>query len=94
MSDGFWSGIFGGLFGPAISRYLARWFGKYRYWKIFAAAMFFVCSVSFVAAWLKFGLQDALVLLSHMLSFPGVWIPAGMALVFVMCVFLGSRGRT
>jgi len=94
MSDGFWSGIFGGVFGPAISRYLARWFRNYRYWKIFVAAIFLVYGISFIAAWLKFGLQDGLVLLEHMLNFPGILIPVGMALVFVMCVFLGSRSRT
>jgi len=35
MFDGFLSGVFGGLLGPAIS----KWLGKYVFWKVFTVVM-------------------------------------------------------
>lgn len=90
MFDGLWSGVFGGLFDPAISRWLARWFAKYKYRKTFTVTTFCIYAISFVAAWLKFGFTDSLILLCKMLTLPGVLIPVGLALVFALCVFLGS----
>jgi hypothetical protein len=87
MFDGFWSGIFGGLFGPAI----AQWMGKFKYWVVFLVAMMSAHLGLFVAGVYARGLQFAIkVTLRDTFTPVGILVPMGIGLLAVFVAFVGS----
>lgn len=87
MVDGFWSGMFGGLFGPAI----AQWLSRFKYWVIFLVATVTVHVVSFIQDCLEFGGAAAIVRFVNLVSKPvGIFAPMGIGLLVVFVAFVGS----
>ncbi len=86
MFDGFWSGIFGGLFGPA----LATWLSRFRYWTVFVTATLGVHISAFIVVAYKEGWNYAVkVLLEQTLTPVGILVPMGIGLLAVMVAFIG-----
>ena len=87
MFDGFWSGIFGGLFGPAI----ALWLSRFKYWMIFLVAMMTTYMGLFVAGIYSKGLQFATeAMLKNILTPVGILFPMGIGVFAVFVAFIGS----
>lgn len=87
MFDGFWSGIFGGLFGPAI----ARWLSWYKYWAIFLVATLAVHGGTFVLDWLNTNFLSALKRSAgFFFTTVGFFAPMGIGLLAVFVAFVGS----
>lgn len=87
MFDGFWSGIFGGLFGPA----LATWLSRYRYWAVFVTATLGVHVSVFAIVCYKAGWSFAVqVLLEKTFTPEGILVPMGIGLLVVMVAFVGT----
>ncbi|MEX3896313.1 hypothetical protein [Paraburkholderia sp. BR10954] len=87
MIDGFWSGIFGGLLGPAIS----RWLGRYTFWKVFFLTLTAIYALMFLIAGFKFGVVHAFKTISAIIfTVPGFFAPAGIAAALAFCAFLGA----
>jgi hypothetical protein len=87
MIDGFWSGIFGGLLGPAIS----RWLGRYTFWKVFVISLIGIYALMFLIASFKFGVVHAIKTISTIIfTIPGFFAPAGIAVALAFCAFLGA----
>lgn len=87
MLDGLWSGILGGLFGPIVM----RWAAKYRYWVTFFVVTIGVhLSALIQDAW-TFGLHTALIRFGKVtFTFIGLGVPAAIGLLAVSCVFFFS----
>jgi len=87
MLDGFWSGIFGGLFGPAI----AKWMSRFKYWVIFLVVMLGTHIVFFVIGAYARGLPFAIQAVRKYTFTPvGILFPIGVAIFAVIVAFLGS----
>src|ERR1700693_4671511 len=87
MFDGFWSGIFGGLFGTAI----AQWLSRFKYWMIFLISTVTVHVISFVQDWLEFGTTAAINKATNLLSKPvGIFAPIAIGLLVAFVAFVGS----
>jgi preprotein translocase subunit SecF len=87
MFDGFWSGIFGGLFGRAI----AQWMSRFKYWVIFSVAMVTVHVVAFIHDWLKVGIDLAIKRTIEFTFTPvGILAPMGIGLLAVFVAIIGS----
>ncbi|MBB5457799.1 hypothetical protein [Paraburkholderia sp. Cpub6] len=87
MFDGFWSGVFGGLFGPAIS----RWLGRYTFWKVFVISLTGIYALMFLIASFKLGVAHAIKTISAIiLTIPGFFAPVGIAAALAFCAFLGA----
>ncbi len=87
MFDGFWSGMFGGLFGPA----LATWLSRYRYWTIFVTATLGVHVSVFAIVGYKEGWSFAVqVLVEKTFTPAGILAPMAIGLVAVMVAFVGT----
>jgi hypothetical protein len=87
MIDGFWSGVFGGLLGPAIS----RWLGRYRFWKVFIVLLIGLYASLFFIGIAKVGLADSAKRIVAMVStLPGILAPVGIAAALAFCAFLGA----
>ncbi|NUY03861.1 hypothetical protein [Paraburkholderia youngii] len=85
MFDGFWSGVFGGLFGSAVM----RWARKYRYTTIFLIVTIAVYIFSFVQDLVDVGGPAALARLQEFTFTPiGLLVPMGIGLLAVLCVFV------
>ncbi|HWW06823.1 hypothetical protein [Collimonas sp.] len=90
MFDGFWSGIFGGLFGPAISQWLIR----FKYWVIFVVATVTVHVASFIQDCLEYGVTVAFERSINLLSKPaGIFAPIAIGLLAVFVAFVGSLSK-
>ena len=87
MFDGFWSGILGGMFGPAIT----QWLSRFRYWVIFLVATLAIQVFMFAAGVKEKGLQEAFEIV-FMRGFEPILIlvPMGGGLLAVFLAFLGS----
>jgi len=87
MFDGFWSGIFGGLFGPAI----AQWLSRFKYWVIFLVATL-ATQVFYFAAGVKAKGLKAAVEIVFMSGFDPLFflVPMGIGLLVVFVAFIGS----
>lgn len=89
MFDGFWSGIFGGLFGPP----LAKWLSKFRYWMIFFTTTISVHGIAFIQDWMTTDFKSAWHRSAEMaFTIPGFMAPIGIGLLAVLGVFIGSLG--
>jgi dipeptide/tripeptide permease len=87
MFDGFWSGIFGGMFGPAI----AQWMSRFKYWVIFLVATMSTHIGVFVAVLYADGLTFAIdAMLKNTLTPVGILVPMGIGLLAVFVAFVGS----
>jgi hypothetical protein len=87
MFDGFWSGLLGGLFGPAIM----RWLSRYKYWAIFLFVMLGVHIGIFVVGAYSRGLEFAIhATLAQTFTPSGILAPIAVALLAVFVVFIGS----
>ncbi len=87
MFDGFWSGLIGGIFGPA----LAQWMSRYKYRTIFISAMLGVHVGCFVVGAFSKGLQFAIqVIIEKTFTVVGIFVPMGIALIVVFIAFIGS----
>jgi hypothetical protein len=87
MFDGFWYGIFGGLFGPAI----AKWLAKFKYWMIFLVVMLGTHIVFFIVGAYARGLPFAIQAASKYTFTPvGILFPIGVGIFAVIVAFLGS----
>lgn len=89
MFDGFWSGIFGGLFGPAF----AQWLSKFKYGVIFliavlASELFFLSLAIYYRGWI--GLSN--IFTHDISSFVIIFIcaPLGIGVFGMFISFLGS----
>lgn len=87
MFDGFWYGIFGGLFGPA----LAQWFSRFKYWAIFLVvtlSVFFgiLTLVAIEKGW-KFVFTIGL---KRALEFDSLLAISGIGLLAVLVAFVGT----
>lgn len=84
MFDGFWSGVFGGIFGPA----LVRWVGKYKYLTVFAIVAVGVHIVAFAQDCMDAGLHVALARAREFTFTPvGIFVPMAMGALAVICLF-------
>ena len=87
MFDGFGSGIFGGLFGPAI----AQWMSRFKYWVVFLAAMTSTYIGLYVAGIYAKGLRFATqAMLENIFTPVGILVPIGIGLLAVFVAFVGS----
>lgn len=87
MFDGFWHGLLGGLFGPAV----AQWMSRFKYWVIFLVTMFGMHIGFFLLGTYEKGLQFATqAMLKNTLTPVGILVPAGAGLFAVFVSFLGS----
>jgi dipeptide/tripeptide permease len=87
MFDGFWSGMLGGLFGPAI----AQWLSRFKYWVIFLFAMFGMHIGVFIAMLYSEGFQFAInSMLKNTFTPVGILVPMGIGLLAVLVAFVGS----
>lgn len=87
MFDGFLSGVFGGLLGPAIS----KWLGKYVFWKVFTVVMLALYALLILIATTKVGFRQALITVSEIIfTIPGFLAPVGISAALAFCAFLGS----
>lgn len=87
MFDGFWSGMFGGLFGPA----LATWLSRYRYWAVFVTATLGVHVIAFAVGAYEKGVAFAIqVMLEKTFTPVGILVPMGIGLLVVMVAFVGT----
>ena len=87
MFDGFWHGIFGGLFGPVI----AQWLSKFKYWVIFLVVMLGTHIVFFAVGAYERGLPFAIQAVSKYTFTPvGILFPIGVGIFAVVVAFLGS----
>jgi len=87
MFDGFWSGIFGGLFGPTI----ALWLSRFKYWVTFLLAMMSMHMGLFVALIYSNGLRFAIdSMLKNTFTLVGIFVPVCGGLFAVLLAFLGS----
>jgi hypothetical protein len=87
MFDGFWHGLFGGLFGPA----LAQWMSRFRYWVIFLVVTLSVHIGLFVMGTFAKGLQFAIqVTIKNTLTPAGILAPMAIGLLAVFVAFIGS----
>ena len=87
MFDGFWSGIFGGLFGPAI----AKWLNKFKYWMIFLVMMLSTHIGFFIAGAYARGFPFAVQAVCKYTFTPvGILFPVGVGIFAVIVAFLGS----
>jgi hypothetical protein len=89
MFDGFWSGIFGGLFGPA----LAQWMSRFKYWVVFLAIALSWQFVFFIMAIYYNGWADLINIFIHdsstfLIIF--IYSPLGFGVLGVFIAFLGS----
>ncbi|WP_211455202.1 hypothetical protein [Collimonas antrihumi] len=89
MFDGFWSGILGGLFGPA----LAQWLGRFKYWVIFLFAAFawqiFALILGiYYRGWVGFKNIFTDDNSSSLIIF--CYVPVGVGIFAVFVAFLGS----
>lgn len=91
MFDGFSHGIFGGLFGPLIAKYLSR----FRYWVIFLTTT--ACTYLFFFAFgvYKKGLKKAFEL-TFMNGFDPVFIflPIAVGMFAMFVAYLGSLNES
>jgi hypothetical protein len=87
MFDSFWSGILGGLFGPAI----AQWLSRFKYWVIFLVTTLAIQLFMFAAGVKAKGLREAFEIV-FMSGFDPILIlvPMGGGLFAVFMAFLGS----
>lgn len=91
MFDGFWYGIFGGLFGPA----LARWFSRFKYWAIFLVATSSVFFGVLIRLALEKGWKFVFDIgLKRMLDFHSLLSISGIGLLAVIAVFVSTLGNT
>lgn len=87
MIDGFWSGIFGGLLGPVIS----RWLGRYRFWKVFFVLLIGMYASLFFIGIFKIGLaESAKRIVAVIFTLPGILAPIGVAAALALCALLGA----
>lgn len=87
MFDGFWAGIFGGLFGPA----LATWLSGYRYWVIFVSTTLGVHVSVFVLVMYKEGWNQAIkVLVEQTFTPEGILVPMAIGLFAVVVAVMGT----
>jgi uncharacterized membrane protein len=87
MFDGFWAGLFGGLFGPAIAQLLRR----YKYWAIFLFVMSGVHLGIFAVGAFSRGLEFAIrATLEQTFTPSGILAPIAVALLAVFVAFIGS----
>lgn len=87
MLDGFWSGLLGGLFGPAIMPWLIR----YKYRVIFLLVMVGVHISCFVVGVFSKGLHFAIqAVVDKTFSPVGILAPMAIALIAVFVVFICS----
>ncbi len=87
MFDGFWSGLLGGIFGPA----LIQWISRYKYRTIFISAMLCVHVGCFIVGAFSKGLQFAIqVVFEKTFTVVGIFVPMGIALIVVFIALIGS----
>ncbi|QRX81621.1 hypothetical protein [Glaciimonas sp. PAMC28666] len=87
MFDGFLSGMFGGLFGPAIAQYLSR----FKYWIVFLTTTLTVHGGTFILDWLNTNFLDALKRsVCFVFTTVGFFAPMGIGLLAVFVAFVGS----
>lgn len=85
MFDGFWSGVFGALFGPA----LACWVGRYRYLTIFLTVTIGVHVLSFMQDLIELAGHAALARVRQFTFTPvGLSAPMAISALAVLCVFV------
>lgn len=85
MFDGFLSGMFGGIFGPAIVNGIK----KYRYWTIFIFTTLGVHALTFVQDILDFGIGEAWSRVVRLTFTPvGIFVPLIIGLLAVACLYL------
>ncbi|TDN61620.1 hypothetical protein [Paraburkholderia sp. BL10I2N1] len=83
MFDGFWSGMVGGLFGPAF----VRWAGKYKYWTIFLVVTIGVHVFLFAHDLFDVGIRAAIARVVKLTFTPvGFFVPAGVGLLAVVII--------
>jgi hypothetical protein len=90
MFDGFWSGILGGLFGPA----LADWLSRFKYWIVFLVAMLGTYIGIFILGVYAKGWEYAVSIgLKRALEIDSLLAVAGIGLLAVFVAFVGSLSR-
>ncbi|MBF8176527.1 hypothetical protein [Herminiimonas contaminans] len=91
MFDGFWSGLFSGLFGPA----LVTWLGKFRYGVIFLLSMLAVHLGLFLLGVYAKGFRAAVqITLDKTFTLTGIFVPAGIGLLVMFVAFIGSLNKS
>lgn len=89
MVDGFWYGIFGGLFGPV----LARWLSRFKYWIVFLLSVLGTYLGIFVLGIYEKGWAYAISIgLKRALEVDSLLAVAGIGLLVVFVAFIGSLG--
>ncbi|MBB3214946.1 hypothetical protein FHW67_004276 [Herbaspirillum sp. Sphag1AN] len=89
MVDGFWYGIFGGLFGPVLS----RWLSRFKYWIVFLLSVLGTYLGIFVLGIYEKGWTYAISIgLKRALEVDSLLAVAGIGLLVVFVAFIGSLG--
>ena len=87
MFDGFWSGIFGGLFGPAV----ALWLSRFKYWAVFLVATLSVHVYIFVLGWLDTNFLSSFKRgVTFACTSTGFFAPMIIGVLAVFVAFIGS----
>ena len=87
MFNGFWSGLIGGLFGPAVAQRLSR----YKYWMIFLLSVIGTYLAIFALGIYEKGWSYAISIgLKRALEVDSLLAVAGIGLLVVFVAFVGS----
>lgn len=89
MFDGFWSGIFGGLFGPA----LTQWLNRFKYWVVFLfAALAWQLFAFFVGIYYRgwIGLRNIFIDEKSSFLIIFCYAPVGAGVLAVFVAFVGT----
>jgi hypothetical protein len=90
MFDGFWSGIFGGLFGPTIS----QWLSRFKYWVVFLSAIGGMHLIFFVLGSYERGVRFAVQsFLKNIFTIESIVASVGIGLLAVIVAFVGSLNQ-
>ena len=87
MFDGFWHGILGGLFGPAI----AQWMSRFKSWVIFLVTVSLMIFGVLTLVAIEKGWKFAIAIgLKRALEFDCLLAISGIGLLAVLVAFVGS----
>jgi Na+/H+ antiporter NhaC len=86
MIDGLFSGLLGGLFGPAI----AHWLSRYKYWAIFFVATLLTQALSITFMLKELGLEKTVEAFVNGINPAFFFAPMGIGVLAVFVAFIGS----
>ena len=86
MIDGLFSGLLGGLFGPA----LAQWLSRFKYWAVFLAAMLLTQLLTVGVMLNSLGLEKTVAAFADDINPVFFYASAGIGAMTVIVAFIGS----